>query len=68
MKILQKPNLKAKLSQISMKFHPRVTWANLSRSRGDVFVYARLRSCHVLSLKIGRKTDKKLSQIKILFR
>ena len=54
MKILEKSNLK------SSKSDPRVTWANLIH----VFVYGKLRSCHVLSMRIGRKSDKELSQIK----
>ena len=41
-----------------MKFDPRVTWAKFDPSRKHVFVYARLRSCHVLSMKIERKTQK----------
>ena len=36
MKILRKTYLKAK---ISMKFDPRVTWANLIGSRGDVCLH-----------------------------
>ena len=44
-----------------MKFDPRVTWAKFDPSREHVFVYARLRSCHVLTMKIERKTHKKLS-------
>ena len=61
LKIFQNTNLKVKISKILMKFDPRVTWAKFDPSREHVFVYERLRSCHVLSMKIERKTHKKLS-------
>ena len=39
---------------------PRVTQAKFDPSPVHAFVYARLRSCHVLAIKIERKTDRML--------
>ena len=61
LKIFQKTNLKVKISEISMKFDPRVTWAKFDPSREHAFVYTRLHSYHVFSMKIERKTHRKLS-------
>ena len=57
LQFFQKTNLKVKISEISMKFDPRITWVKFNPSREHVFVYARLHthSCHVFSIKIGRK-------------
>ena len=42
LKIFQKTNLKVKISKISMKFDPGVTWEKFNLSREHVFVYAGL--------------------------
>ena len=60
LKIFLKTNLKVKISEISMKFDPRITWVKFDPSREHVFVCARLHSCHAFSTKIERKTHRKL--------
>ena len=61
LKMFQKTNLHVKISEISIKFDPRITWVKFDPSREHVFVYARLHSCQVFSMKIERKTYRKLS-------